>query len=263
VIGEDANVTVRELFDLTGKTAIVTGGGSGIGRQMAEALAELGANLVLCARKVERCEQAASELSQLGVKAIGMACDVRDPEQVQAVVDRTISEFGAIDVLLNNAGATWGAPAEEMPREGWEKVLDVNLNGTFFFSQAAGRHMIERGEGGAIVNTASVAGIRAGMGDLGTAGYHTSKAGVIMLTRALAGEWAKHGIRVNAIAPGWFPSDMSKWVLENRGEQMLAGIPLGRFGGPHDLKGAIAYLSTPASGYVTGQTIAVDGGLTV
>jgi len=126
------------LFDLTGKTAIVTGGGSGIDRQMAEALAELGANLVLCARKVERCEQAASELSQLGVKAIGLACDVRDPEQVQAVVDRTVFEFGAVDVLLNNAGATWGAPAEEMPREGWEKVLDVNLNGTFFFSQAAG-----------------------------------------------------------------------------------------------------------------------------
>ena len=255
-------MNVRELFDLTGKTAIVTGGGSGIGRQMAEALAELGANLVLCARKVERCEQAADELSKLGVKAFGMGCDVRDPEQVQAVVDRTIGELGRIDVLLNNSGTTWGAPAEEMPREGWDKVIDVNLTGTFFFSQAAARHMIERG-GGVMVNTASVAGMRAGMGGIGTASYHASKAGIIMLTRALAGEWAKHGIRVNAIAPGWFPSNMSKWVLDNMGEQMRAGIPLGRFGGEHDLKGVIAYLTTEASAYVTGQTIAVDGGQTI
>jgi NAD(P)-dependent dehydrogenase (short-subunit alcohol dehydrogenase family) len=166
-------------------------------------------------------------------------------------------------VLLNNAGATWGAPAEEMPLDGWQKVVDVNLNGTFYFSQAVGRHMIARGEGGSIVSTASVAGLRAGMGGLGTSGYHATKAAVIMLTRALAGEWARHGIRVNAIAPGWFPSDMSKWVLENMGDQMLAGIPLGRFGGPDDLKGAIAYLASPASAYVTGQTIAVDGGQTV
>jgi NAD(P)-dependent dehydrogenase (short-subunit alcohol dehydrogenase family) len=256
-------VNVRELFDLTGKTAIVTGGGSGIGRQMAEALAELGANLVLCARKVERCEDAAAEFAKLGVKTLAMSCDVREPEQIQAVVDRTLAEFGRIDVLLNNAGATWGAPAEEMPREGWDKVIDVNLNGTFYFSQAVGRHMIERGEGGAIVSTASVAGLRGGLGDLGTAGYHASKAGVIMLTRSLAGEWAKHGIRVNAIAPGWFPSDMSNWVLENKRDQMIAGIPLKRFGAAHDLKGAIAYLTTEASAYVTGQTIAVDGGQTV
>jgi NAD(P)-dependent dehydrogenase (short-subunit alcohol dehydrogenase family) len=256
-------VNVRELFDLSGKTAIVTGGGSGIGKQMAEALAELGANLVLCARKVERCEQAASEFEKLGVKAIGLACDVREQDQVQAVVDRTLEDFGAIHILLNNSGASWGAPAEDMPAEGWHKVLDVNLDGTFYFSQAVAKHMIARSEGGVIVSTASVAGLRAGMGGLGTASYHTSKAGVIMLTRALASEWAKYGIRVNAIAPGWFPSDMSKWVLENMGETMLAGIPMKRFGGPHDLKGVIAYLTTDASAYVTGQTIAVDGGQTV
>ncbi len=256
-------MNVRELFDLSGKTAIVTGGGSGIGKQMAEALAELGANLVLCARKVERCEQAASEFEQLGVKAIGLACDVREQEQVQSVVDRTLEDFGTIDILLNNSGASWGAPAEDMPLEGWHKVLDVNLDGTFYFSQAVAKHMIERGEGGVIVSTASVAGLRAGMGGLGTASYHTSKAGVIMLTRALASEWAKYGIRVNAIAPGWFPSDMSKWVLDNMGDTMLAGIPMKRFGGPHDLKGVIAYLTTDASTYVTGQTIAVDGGQTV
>ena len=254
---------VRELFDLTGKTAIVSGGGSGIGRQMAEALAELGANLVLCARKVERCEAAAAELSQLGVKAIGLRCDVRDPEQVQAVVDRTVEEFGKVDILLNNAGATWGAPAEEVPLEGWQKVVDVNLNGTFYFSQAVGRHMIERGEGGVIVSTASVAGLRAGMEGIGTSGYQATKAAIVHLTRSLAGEWAKHGIRVNAIAPGWFPSDMSKWVLENMGERRRATIPLHRFGGADELKGVIAYLASDASSYVTGQTIAVDGGQTI
>lgn len=254
---------VRELYDLTGKTAIVTGGGSGIGRQMAEALAELGANLVLCARKVERCEEAAAELSRLGIEAIGLQCDVRDPEQVRRVVDRTLEQFGKIDILLNNAGATWGAPAEEVALEGWHKVIDVNLHGTFYFSQLVGRHMIERGEGGVIVSTASVAGIRAGMEGIGTSGYHASKAAIIHLTRALAGEWAKHNIRVNAIAPGWFPSDMSKWVLENMGEQLRGTIPLQRFGGPDELKGVIAYLASDASSYVTGQTIAVDGGQTI
>jgi gluconate 5-dehydrogenase len=182
---------------------------------------------------------------------------------VQSVVDRTLEEFGRIDILLNNAGATWGAPAEDVPLDGWRKVVDVNLNGTFYFSQAVGRHMIGRGEGGVIVSTASVAGLRAGMEGIGTSGYHASKAAIVHLTRALAGEWAKHKIRVNAIAPGWFPSDMSKWVLENMGEQMRTTIPLHRFGGPDELKGVIAYLASDASSYVTGQTIAVDGGQTI
>jgi gluconate 5-dehydrogenase len=256
-------VHVRELYDLTGKTAIVSGGGSGIGRQMAEALGELGANLVLCARKLERLEQAADELSRLGVETVALQCDVRDPQQVQSVVDETLSRFGRVDVLLNNAGATWGAPAEEVPLEGWQKVIDVNLNGTFYFSQAVGRHMIDRGEGGVIVSTASIGGIRAGMEGIGTSGYQASKAAIIHLTRVLAGEWAKHKIRVNAIAPGWFPSDMSKWVLENFGDEMRSAIPLRRFGGPDELKGVISFLATDASAYVTGQTIAVDGGQTI
>src|SRR2546430_6909590 len=173
---------VQDLFDLSGKTAIVAGGGSGIGRQMAEALAELGANLVLCARKVKRCEQAASELSELGVKALGMRCDVRNPDDIQTVCERTMEELGRLDVLVNNAGTSWGAPAEETPLEGWQKVVDVNLTGVFLFSQAAGRVMLERG-GGSIVNIASVAGFRGSPpGKMDAVAYNASKGGAMAFT---------------------------------------------------------------------------------
>jgi NAD(P)-dependent dehydrogenase (short-subunit alcohol dehydrogenase family) len=253
-------VSVRELFDLSGKVAIVTGGGSGIGRQMAEGLAEAGSNLVLCARKAERCEQAAGELEQLGVRTLGLACDVRDPGQVEAVVRRTREELGGVDVLVNNAGTVWGAPPEDMPLEGWQKVVDVNLTGVFLFSQAAGRVMIERG-GGAIVNIASVSGLHGAPAEVvNTVVYHATKGGVIAFTRDLAWKWARHGIRVNAIAPGWFPSDMSSFVLDRQGEELARRIPLGRFGGPDELKGAVVFLASAASSYVTGHTLVVDGG---
>ena len=248
------------LFDLTGKTAIVTGGGVGIGRQMAEGLAEAGANLVLCARKAERCEQAASELEQLGIRALGLGCDVRDPAQVARVVETTVAELGGVDVLVNNAGTVWGASPEEMPLEGWQKVIDVNLTGVFLFAQAAGRVMIDRG-GGAIVNIASVAGLQGGPPEImNTVVYNASKGGVIAFTRDLACKWAQHGIRVNAIAPGWFPSDMSGYVLDRHAETLKEHIPLGRFGGPSDLKGVVVFLSSPAAAYVTGHTLVVDGG---
>jgi NAD(P)-dependent dehydrogenase (short-subunit alcohol dehydrogenase family) len=251
---------VTNLFDLSGKTAIVTGGGTGIGRQMAQGLAEAGANLVLCARKAERCEQAASELEQLGVRAIGLGCDVRDPDQVQHVVAQAVEELGGVDVLVNNAGTVWGASPEEMPLEGWQKVIDVNLTGVFLFSQAAGRVMIERG-GGVIVNIASVAGLQGGPPDvMNTIVYNASKGGVIAFTRDLACKWAQHGIRVNSIAPGWFPSDMSGYVLERHEERLKQHIPLGRFGGPHDLEGVVVFLASDASAYVTGHTLVVDGG---
>jgi NAD(P)-dependent dehydrogenase (short-subunit alcohol dehydrogenase family) len=251
---------VQELFDLTGKTAIVTGGGSGIGRQMAGALAELGANLVLCARKVERCEVAAAELAKLGVRTLALQCDVRLPDDVRSVVERTVEELGGVDVLVNNAGAAWGAPPEDTPLEGWQKVVDVNLTGVFLFSQAAGRVMIER-EGGSIVNIASVAGLRGSPpGAMDAIAYNASKGGVISFTRDLAHKWAQHGIRVNSIAPGWFPSDMTKVVLDHHGDEFLKSIPLRRFGGPDDLKGAVAFLASPASAFVTGQTLVVDGG---
>jgi NAD(P)-dependent dehydrogenase (short-subunit alcohol dehydrogenase family) len=253
-------VSVRELFDLSGKVAIVTGGGSGIGRQMAEGLAEAGADLVLCARKAERCEQAAAEIEQLGVRALGLACDVRDPDQIQAVVGRTVDELGSVDVLVNNAGTVWGATPEDMPLEGWQKVVDVNLTGVFLFAQAAGRVMIERG-GGAIVNIASVAGMHGAPPEfVNTVVYHASKGGVIAFTRDLAWKWAPHGIRVNAIAPGWFPSDMSKFVLDLQGDELVRRVALRRFGGPEDLKGAVVFLASPASAYVTGHTLVVDGG---
>ena len=251
----------RELFDLSGKTAIVTGGGSGLGRQMAEGLAEMGANLVLCARKAERCEQAAAELAELGVQAIGMSCDVRDPAQVQAVVERARAEIGEIDILVNCAGTVWGEAPEEMPLEGWQKVIDVNLTGTFLFAQAVGRAMIEQGAGGKIVNIASVAGLRGAPPEImNSVPYNASKGGVIAFTRDLAWKWARHGINVNAIAPGWFPSEMSSFVLDKHGDKLARHIPLGRFGGPHDLKGAVVYLASAASDYVTGHTLVVDGG---
>jgi len=253
-------MNARDLFDLTGKTAIVTGGGSGIGRDMAQALAEAGANVVLCARKVERCEQAAAELSEFGVKALGLRCDVREPEEIHSVVARTNEELGRIDVLVNNAGTVWGAPPEDTPLEGWQKVIDVNLTGVFLFAQAAGRTMIADGRGGKIVNIASVAGLGGAPPEVVDAiSYNTSKGGVIAFTRDLACKWARHGINVNAIAPGWFPSEMSRFVLDQK-PQVVEHIPLRRFGGPDDLKGAILFLSSRASDYVTGHTLVVDGG---
>ena len=253
---------MTELFDLGGKTAIVTGGGTGIGRQMADGLAEAGANLVLCARNAERCEQAAAEIAeQRGVRALGLGCDVRDAEQVRSVVERAVSELGGVDVLVNNAGTVWGASPEDMPLEGWEKVVDVNLTGVFLFAQAVGRTMIERGNGGAIVNIASVAGLKGGPPEImNTVVYSATKGGVISFTRDLACKWAQHGIRVNAIAPGWFPSDMSGYVLDRHADTLRRHIPLGRFGGPEDLKGAVVFLASRAAAYVTGHTLVVDGG---
>jgi gluconate 5-dehydrogenase len=253
-------VKPQELFDLSGKVAIVSGGGSGIGRQMATGLAEAGADLVLCARKVERCEEAARELEGLGRRTLALACDVRDQEQVLAVVDRVRADFGRIDILVNNAGTSWGAPAEDYPLEGWQKVIDINLTGVFLFAQAAGRVMIEQ-QAGKIVNIASVAAFGGAPPELMNAvAYNASKAGVVGFTRDLATKWAQHAINVNAIAPGWFPSDMNKVLLEAQPDVYLEHIPLKRFGGPDDLKGAVVYLASRASDYVTGHTLIVDGG---
>ncbi len=253
---------LANLFDLSGKNAIVTGGGAGLGLQMAEALAEAGANLVLCARKAERCEAAAADLAAAhAIRAIGLPCDVRRADDVQAVVDRAKQELGSIDILVNNAGTSWGAPVEEYPLEGWKKVLDVNLTGLFLFSQTAGREMIAQRRGAKIVNLASVAAFGGAPPALMNAiAYNASKGGVVAFTRDLAVKWAQYGINVNAIAPGWFPTEMSSALLARSGAVFLERIPLGRFGGEDDLKGAVVFLASPASDFVTGHTLVVDGG---
>jgi NAD(P)-dependent dehydrogenase (short-subunit alcohol dehydrogenase family) len=252
-------VKTKELFDLSGRVAIITGGSIGLGRQMAEGLAEMGANVVLCARKKERCEQAAEELQRLGVRTLALGCDVKNADQVRAVVDAAVSSFGRIDILINNAGTSWGAPVEQMRLEHWSKVIETNLTGTFLFSQAVGKVMIAQGRG-KIINIASVAGLRGSSPKFSAIGYSASKGGVIIFTKDLACKWGIHNIQVNAIAPGWFPTDMSEKVIERNKESLLAGIPLGRFGGPHDLKGAAIFLASDASDFVTGHVLVVDGG---
>jgi NAD(P)-dependent dehydrogenase (short-subunit alcohol dehydrogenase family) len=248
-----------QMFDLTGRVAIVTGGSVGLGRQMAEGLAQMGANLVLCARKKERCVQAAEELQRLGVQVLAFGCDVRDPSSIQEVADAAVKQFGRIDVLINNAGTSWGAPVESMTLDQWNKVLDTNLTGTFLFSQAVGKIMIKQRRG-KIINMASVAGLRGSSPKLSAIGYSASKGGVVIFTKDLACKWGMHNIQINAIAPGWFPTDMSEKVIERNKEALLEGIPLGRFGGPDDLKGAAIFLASDASDFVTGHILVVDGG---
>ena len=247
---------MNDLFDLSGKVAIVTGGGSGIGRQMAHGLAEAGAELVLCARNVERCEEAAAEMP---TRALALPVDVTDEDSVGAMVGRAVHEFGRVDILVNNAGTVWGAAPEDIPLKGWQKVVDVNLTGVFLCAQAVGRSMIDKGRG-KIVNIASVAGLHGAPAEtMNSLPYHATKGGVIALTRDLAWKWARHGINVNAIAPGWFPSDMANFVID-RNPQLTERIPLARVGGPEDLNGAVVFLASRASDYVTGHTLVVDGG---
>ncbi|AHY45924.1 Dehydrogenases with different specificities (related to short-chain alcohol dehydrogenases) [Rubrobacter radiotolerans] len=252
-----------DLFRLDGKTALVTGGGRGLGRYMAEALSDAGANVVLCSRKQEPLDEVKREIEAGGGRALALAADVTEPEDVGRVVSAAGEEFGGVDILVNNSGATWGAPTEEMPVEKFDHVMRVNVRGTFLMSQAVGRTMIERGSGGTIVNIASVAGLVGGKPDyMQTVGYNSSKGAVINMTRDLATGWARYGITVNAIAPGWFPTRMSGGLIEKYEKEMLADIPLGRFGKPEELKGVIVFLASPAAAYMTGQTVVVDGGTT-
>lgn len=250
----------KQLFDLQGRAALITGGSIGLGRQMAEGLAEMGASVALAARKKERCEQAAHDLEKLGVRAVALACDVKDPASVQQAVDATLAQLGRLDILINNAGISWGAPVEQMSLADWNKVLETNLTGTFLCSQAAGKVMIARG-GGKIINIASVAGLGGAPPEAVQAiGYHASKGGVISFTKDLACKWARHNIQVNAIAPGWFPTHMSDKVIEHKKDYLLGHIPLRRFGTDYDLKGAAVFLASDASAYVTGHVLVVDGG---
>ncbi|MBK8147035.1 MAG: glucose 1-dehydrogenase [Acidobacteria bacterium] len=253
---------IKELFDLTGRTAIVTGGSRGIGKEMAEALAEAGAKVMLCARREEWLNETVGEFRAKGFEAEGMVADVSDEEAVGRLVAATVERFGSVDILINNAGISWGAMPEDMPRDQWQKVLDVNLTGCFLMAQAAGRQMLKQGKG-SIVNIASIAGMTSSANGPFYAGYVASKAGLIGLTRELAASWGRNGIRVNAIAPGFFHSRLADRVIDIYERSIQENNVIPRVGEEGELKGITVFLASDASSYVTGQTIAVDGGMTV
>jgi len=253
---------IKQLFDLSGRVAIVTGGSRGLGQEMAEGLAEAGAVLMLCARREEWLWPTVEEFRGRGFKAEGMLCDVANAEQVQAVVDSTVAAYGRVDILINNAGVTWGERPETMPLDKWRKVIDINLTGSFLFAQAAGREMLKR-EYGRIINIASVSGLQASTNGPHYAGYAASKAGLFGLTRELAASWGRQGIRVNGIAPGFFHSRLADPALPLAEPSIKARNPIPRVGGAGELKGVALFLASDASNYITGQVIVVDGGRTI
>ena len=253
---------VADLFNLSGRVAIVTGGSRGLGEEMAEGLAEAGASLMLCARREQWLTPTLETFRGRGITVEGMVCDVSIPAQVQAVVDKTVTTYGKVDILINNAGISWGAEPEEMPFEKWQKVIDTNLTGAFLFSQAAGREMLKR-KYGRIINIASIAGIHASVNGSHYAGYAASKAGLMGLTRELAASWGRSNIRVNAIAPGFFHSRLADPAIVHAEPHIKATSPIPRVGDAGELKGVAVFLASDASNYITGQTIVVDGGRTI
>ena len=254
--------TINELFSLTGRVAIVTGGSRGLGREMAEGLAEAGASLMLCARRPEWLTPTVEEMRARGFRVEAMVCDVARPADVQAVVDRTISTLGKVDILVNNAGVTWAAEPEDMPLDKWQKVVDINLTGAFLFAQAAGRDMLTR-QWGRIINVASISGLQASVKGPHYAPYAATKAGLMGLTRELAASWGRQNIRVNAIAPGFFHSRLADAAIEMSEPAIKATSPIPRVGNAGELKGVAVFLAADASNYITGQTIVVDGGRTI
>ena len=253
-------MNVKDMFDLSGKTALITGGSRGLGLQIAEALGEVGAKVAITARKQGELEEAAARLSRQGIEALTIAGDLSRYDTIPGMVEQALRRYGNIDILVNNAGTTWGAPAEEHPPEAWHKVINLNVNAMFFLTQEVGRRCMIPRRKGKIINMSSVAGLRAHGSGMTTIAYNTSKAAVLQFTRALAAEWGKYEINVNAICPGFFPSKMSRGLLEVIGDAVIAQTPLGRLGGDEDLKGIAVYFASEASRHVTSQYIAVDGG---
>ncbi|MCX7691998.1 SDR family oxidoreductase [Tepidimonas taiwanensis] len=254
--------TITELFDLKGRTALVTGGSRGLGLQIAQALGEAGAKLMLTARKPDELEEAVQTLQAQGIDARWIAADCAREDDIQRLVSETLQRLGDIDILVNNAGAAWGAPAEDHPLEAWDKVMNLNVRGYFVLSQAIGKACMIPRRRGSIINVASIAGLGGNPPDMRTIAYNTSKGAVINFTRALAAEWGRYGIRVNAICPGFFPSKMTRGTLQAMGEERLAAhAPLNRLGDDEDLKGVAVLFASDAGKHITGQWLAVDGGV--
>jgi NAD(P)-dependent dehydrogenase (short-subunit alcohol dehydrogenase family) len=255
--------SIKKAFDLAGKSALITGGSRGLGLQIAEVLGEQGARIILSSRKAPDLEQAQKHLAGLGINADWVAADNSREDDVKRLADEAIAKLGKVDILVNNAGATWGAPTEDHPIEAWDKVMNLNIRSLFLLSQQIGKRSMIPNKYGRIINIASIAGLRGSTGEMQTIAYNTSKGAVVNFTRALAGSWGRYGITVNALAPGFFPSKMTKGIIDMVGVEKLAeGAPLRRIGDEDDLKGAALLFASDAGKHITGQILAIDGGLT-
>ena len=253
---------LSELFSLKGKTSLITGGSRGLGLQMAQGVVEMGGRVILTARKPDELSEAKAHLEAKGGEVATIACDLQKLDAIPGVVDEALAAFGVIDILVNNAGASWGAPMEEYPLDGWMKVMNLNITSPFVVTQEVGRKAMIPAGGGKILNIASIGGFRGNRPDIGmkTIAYNTSKAAMINFTRALASEWGRYNINVNALCPGFFPSKMSAGLLAQIEDRMMAAIPLGRLGGQADLMGPAVFLMSEAARHITGVALAVDGG---
>jgi NAD(P)-dependent dehydrogenase (short-subunit alcohol dehydrogenase family) len=256
--------SIQQLFDLTGRTALVTGGSRGLGLQMARALGEAGAKIMLSSRKAGDLEEASADLQALGIDTRWVAADCAKEEDIRRLADEALQRLGDVDILVNNAGAAWGSPAEDHPLDAWDKVMNLNVRGYFLLSQQIAKGSMIPRKTGRIINIASIAGLGGNPPGHDTLAYNTSKGAVITFTQALACEWGKYGINVNAICPGFFPSKMTKGTLEKIGvENLKNNAPLHRLGDDEDLKGIALLYASDAGKHITGQWLAVDGGVSV
>ena len=256
--------TTQQLFDLTGKTALVTGGSRGLGLQMAHALGEAGAKIMLSSRKAEDLEQAAAQLQAAGIDARWIAADCGKEEDIRSLADETLQRMGDVHILVNNAGASWGAPAEDHPVAAWDKVMNLNIRGYFILSQHIAKHSMIPKKSGRIINIASIAGLNGNPKGMNTIAYSTSKGAVVNFTRTLAAEWGQYNINVNAICPGFFMTKLAEGLIKSLGEEKMAShAPLNRLGDEEDLKGITLLFASDAGKHITGQWLAVDGGVSV